>query len=76
MSESIELAGQSVQCGNAISEVLNSLLNFFLGIYQANAYLGSIVIIAVICLPFYVVYCLKNNNVASALSAIFSKGGS
>ncbi len=76
MSESTELTGQSVQCGNAISEVLDSLLSVFLGVYEANPYIGSVVILAVVSLPFYLLYCLKNNNTASALSVLFGKGGS
>lgn len=62
-------------CGNAISEVVYALKNLFETIYDLNAYLGGVFIIALIVLPFYIVFSLKNNNVAKAFIAFFQKKG-
>lgn len=55
---------------NIISQTFDSLLNLFLGIYEVNQYVASVVVIMLVFLPFYAVYSLKNSNVAKAASKI------
>ncbi|MUK76170.1 hypothetical protein GNP84_04520 [Aliivibrio fischeri] len=56
---------------NVISQTFDSLLNLFLGMYEVNQYVASIIVIMLVCLPFYAVYCLKNSNVAEAAAKVF-----
>jgi len=62
-------------CGNPISEVLYALINVFNAVNTANQYLGAIVIVALVVLPFYIVYSLKNNNIAKVFISFFGKSG-
>lgn len=70
------MAGENLEtCGNAISEVLYALKDLFETIYALNVYLGAVFMMALIVLPFYIVFSLKNNNVAKAFIAFFQKKG-
>ena len=63
-------------CDNAVSQVIDSLLNLYLGINEANPYIASVVVIALISLPFYLIYSIKNNAIAAkAAEKIFGNNG-
>jgi len=63
------------ECGNVISQIIDSLKDFVTTVHGMNEYVGLVIAVCLVILPFYIVYSLKNNNTASALASIFSKGG-
>ncbi|SQD80410.1 protein of unknown function [Moritella yayanosii] len=62
-------------CGNMTSEIITTLMEFYKTVNTSNEILGSIVIIAFIAFPFYIIYCLKNNHVAKTFTSMFGNNG-
>lgn len=62
------------QCGNVVTEVIYALKDTYLAMNEANPILASVMVIGIISLMFYIVYSLKNNNVAKAFIAFASNG--
>jgi hypothetical protein len=63
-------------CDNVVSQVIDSLLNLYLGMNEANPYIASVVVMALISLPFYLIYSIKNNAIAAKTAMkIFGNNG-
>ena len=62
-------------CGNMTSEIITTLMEFYKMVNTSNEILGSVVIIALIAFPFYIIYSLKNNNIAKVFTSIFGNNG-